>query len=65
MGHLYLATPRAIVTAWMDSPEHRANILNGRFRDTAVGVSAHVPRALGHGQRGAIYTQDFGVVSGR
>ncbi len=64
-GTMYLATPRAIVTAWMDSPDHRANILNARFRDTAVGVSAHVPRALGHGQQGAIYTQDFGVVSGR
>ncbi len=64
-GTLYLATPRAIVAAWMGSPEHRANILNPHFRDSAVGVSAHVPQALGHGQRGAIYTQDFGVVSGR
>jgi uncharacterized protein YkwD len=64
-GTLWLATPRAIVAAWMASPEHRANILNPRFRDTAVGVSPHVPRALAHGQRGAIYTQDFGAVTGR
>ena len=64
-GTLWLASPRAIVAAWMASPEHRANILNPRFRDTAVGVSPHVPTAMGHGQRGAIYTQDFGVVSGR
>ncbi len=64
-GTLWLATPRAIVAAWMASPGHRANILNPRFRDTAVGVSPHVPGAMSHGQHGAIYTQDFGVVSGR
>jgi uncharacterized protein YkwD len=64
-GTLYLATPSAIVAAWMASPDHRANILNPRFRDTAIGVSAHVPWTMGHGQHGAIYTQDFGVVSGR
>jgi len=64
-GTSYLATPRAVVAAWMASPDHRANILNPRFRDTAIGVCAHVPRAMGHGQRGAIFTQDFGVVSGR
>jgi uncharacterized protein YkwD len=64
-GTLWLATPRSIVAAWMASPEHRANILNPRFRDTAIGVSAHVPKAMAHGQRGAIYTQDFGVVAGR
>jgi len=60
-----LATPRAIVGAWMASPGHRANILDSRFRDTAVGVFARVPASLGGGQQGGIYTEDFGVVSGR
>jgi uncharacterized protein YkwD len=64
-GTLWLATPRAIVAAWMASPGHRANILDRRFRDTAIGVSASLPRSFGHGQPGAIYTQDFGVVIGR
>ena len=50
------------MAAWMASPGHRANILDARFRDTAVGVSAHLPSDLGGGQPGAIYTQDFGVV---
>ncbi len=59
-GTLWKSTPRAIVAAWMASPGHRANILDGRFRDTAIGV-APVPRSLSHGQPGAIYTQDFGV----
>jgi uncharacterized protein YkwD len=59
-GTLRLATPGAIVAAWMASPGHRANILNPRFRDTAVGVSPHPPSSLARGQAGAIYTQDFG-----
>jgi uncharacterized protein YkwD len=46
----------------MASPEHRANILDTHFRDTAIGVSPHAPTALGHGQAGGIYTQDFGVI---
>ena len=58
-GALWLATPRAIVAAWMASPGHRANILDGRFRDTAVGVSPRPPSSLVRGQAGAIYTQDF------
>jgi uncharacterized protein YkwD len=61
-GTLSLSTPRAIVAAWMASPGHRANILDSHFRDTAIGVSAHVPASLGNGQSGGIYTQDFGVI---
>jgi uncharacterized protein YkwD len=61
-GTLWLATPRAIVEAWMASPGHRANILDASFRDTGVGVSPHAPASLAEGQAGALYTQDFGVV---
>jgi uncharacterized protein YkwD len=57
-------TPRAIVASWMASAGHRANILDPRFRDTAVGVSPHVPSSLSGGQAGGIYTQDFGVIIG-
>ncbi|HEY4426691.1 MAG TPA: CAP domain-containing protein [Solirubrobacteraceae bacterium] len=64
-GTLWLGTPRAIVAAWMASPGHRANILDARFRDTAVGVSPHPPASLSHGQAGGVYTQDFAVLSGR
>ncbi len=59
-----LGTPRAIVAAWMGDPGHRANILDAHYRDTAIGVSPHVPAAFGHGQSGGIYTQDFGVITG-
>jgi uncharacterized protein YkwD len=61
-GTFSLGTPRAIVAAWMASPGHRANILDARFRDTAIGVSPHVPSSLSGGQPGGIYTQDFGVI---
>jgi uncharacterized protein YkwD len=61
-GTLWLATPQAIVNAWMASPDHRAIMLDGRYRDTAIGVSPHPPGSLSHGQAGAIYTQDFGVL---
>jgi uncharacterized protein YkwD len=62
-GTLWLATPRAMVAAWMSSPGHRANILDGNYRDTAIGVSAHPIASMANGQPGAIYTQDFGVIT--
>jgi uncharacterized protein YkwD len=62
-GTLWLSSPREIVAAWMASAGHRANILNPRYRDTAVGVSPHPPAVLAHGQHGGIYTQDFGVIT--
>jgi uncharacterized protein YkwD len=61
-GTRSLATPRAIVAAWMASPAHRANILDRRYRETGIGVSPHPPASLSDGQPGAIYTQDFGVI---
>ncbi len=61
-GTLWLASPRAIVAAWMASPGHRANILDPHYRETGIGVSSHPPASLAHGQPGAIYTQDFGVI---
>jgi uncharacterized protein YkwD len=47
---------------WMNSPEHRANILNPRWRE--IGVSAvHASQAGGvyHGLDVTIVTTDFGV----
>lgn len=61
-GTLSLASPRAIVAAWMASPGHRANILDANYRDTAIGVCPHPITSRAHGKPGAIYTQDFGVI---
>jgi uncharacterized protein YkwD len=61
-GTLYLATPSAIVAAWIASPEHLANMLDREYRDTAIGIAAAAPSSLANGQTGAIYTQEFGVI---
>ena len=55
-----LATPTAIVAAWMHSPGHRANILRPQFRDVGTGVAVGVP-APGIRLGGVTYTQDFGA----
>ena len=52
-----LGTPAAIVHAWMNSPLHRANILDSDYRDTAVGVAYGYP---GSNSGGATFTEDFG-----
>ncbi len=59
---LGLSTPKAIVAGWMASPGHRANILDATYHDTGLGISPHPLSSLARGQRGAIYTQDFGRI---
>jgi len=61
-GTLGLSTPQAIVAAWIASPEHLANILEGQYRETGLGIVAVVPPSLAEGEPGAIYTEDFGVI---
>ena len=51
----------AIVRAWMRSPGHRANILNGRFRQIGIGLAVGTP----HGRDGATYATEFGAVTAR
>jgi uncharacterized protein YkwD len=63
-GTLWLGTPRAIVRAWMASPGHRANILNGSYRYTGIGIDPALPRSMSDGQAGGMYTQDFGTITG-
>jgi uncharacterized protein YkwD len=50
------ATPRAIMSAWMRSPTHRANILHGGYRVVGIGVTDGTPVGLS----GGTYTTDFG-----
>jgi uncharacterized protein YkwD len=61
-GTLELATPSAVVAAWIASPEHLANILTGAYVETAIGVAPAAPPSLANGQAGAVYTQEFGVI---
>jgi uncharacterized protein YkwD len=61
-GTRSLATPQAIVEAWIASPEHLANILDSKYQDTGIGIEPAAPASLSGGQSGGIYSQDFGVI---
>jgi uncharacterized protein YkwD len=61
-GTLSLSTPEAIVNAWVASPEHLANILEARYRDTGIDVEPTVPSSLADGVEGGLYTQEFGTI---
>ena len=52
------STPRSMMSAWMASTPHRANILTGRFREVGIGG---VPGTPGRGSAGGTYTTVFGV----
>lgn len=58
-GSQQLATPRMIVAAWMASPPHRRNILDGRFTDIGVAIVGGAP-VRGRPDVAATYTTDFG-----
>jgi uncharacterized protein YkwD len=45
-------TPQQVMTGWMNSAGHKANILNCGFRDLGVGVAAAADGTL-------LWTQDF------
>ncbi|MEP6688791.1 MAG: CAP domain-containing protein [Gemmatimonadales bacterium] len=56
-----LATAAQINRSWMNSPGHRANILQRAFREIGIGIETGVPVRLSAAQTGATYTADFGV----
>jgi uncharacterized protein YkwD len=58
-GEGELSTPAAIVTAWMNSPAHRAVILDRDFDDMGVGVVAGVP--VESALAGATFVLDVGA----
>jgi uncharacterized protein YkwD len=49
-------SPEDVVRAWMESPLHRANILDCRFHETGVGYASS-PRAT----FGSYWVQEFGA----
>ncbi len=50
------------IRMWLNSPEHRANLLSTQWREVGISV-VHVPRAGGvyGGRPATIVTSDFGV----
>lgn len=54
-----LATPKALVNAWMNSPEHRDNLLSGDFQDVGMGLAYGTPSE--DAPDGLTATTDFGT----
>lgn len=53
-----LSTPRAIMTAWMNSEGHRANILNEEYGEIGFGLAMGTPPDR---TWGATFTTEFGT----
>jgi hypothetical protein len=53
-----LDTPASLMRAWLGSPEHRAIVLDRRFRDVGIGVTPGL--TVGSGGPGATAVLDFG-----
>jgi uncharacterized protein YkwD len=51
-------TPEAVVSGWMASPGHRANILSSNYTEIGIGVIS------GAGKLGTYWTQEFGSRQG-
>jgi uncharacterized protein YkwD len=56
-----LATAAQIHRSWMNSPGHRANILQRSFREIGIGIETGVAVRISAAQFGATYTADFGA----
>jgi uncharacterized protein YkwD len=56
-GSRHLATPRAIVRGWMNSPGHRSNILQPKFHHIGIGIVKASPVGRGNA---ATYAAEFG-----
>jgi uncharacterized protein YkwD len=53
------STPLTITEMWMNSPGHRANILNSTFREIGIGVAYGAP--ISSSAPAATYATDFGA----
>lgn len=55
------ATPAQIVSSWMNSPDHRANILHASYREMGLGIALGTPvPGETAASAGATYTNQFG-----
>ena len=54
------ATAQAVVEAWMDSPSHRAVILDPAFRDIGIGLVDRAPAGEG---AGATFVLELGAMT--
>ena len=60
-GELEESTPANIVSLWMKSPGHRANVLETGYREIGIGLAFQAPEAQDEPRQAAIYTTTFGA----
>jgi uncharacterized protein YkwD len=60
-GETVKSTPAVIVSLWMRSPGHRANILEPQYREIGIGMAYRAPERQPVPKQAAIYTTTFGA----
>jgi uncharacterized protein YkwD len=60
-GELANSAPAKIVALWMESPGHRANVLEPGYREIGVGLAFEAPEPQDEPRQAAIYTTTFGA----
>ena len=60
-GETVKSTPAVIVSMWMKSPGHRANVLEPGYREIGIGLANEAPEAQPVAKQAAIYTTTFGA----
>jgi uncharacterized protein YkwD len=60
-GETVKSKPAAMVSMWMQSPGHRANILEPGYREIGIGMAYGAPEAQPVPKQAAIYTTTFGA----
>lgn len=60
-GETVKSSPAVIVSMWMRSPGHRANILEPQYREIGIGMAYKAPEAQPVPKQAAIYTTTFGA----
>ena len=56
-----LATPESIVTAWMQSPHHRRNLLDPEYTELGLGIAVGAPKSGLSDGSAATYVNEFGA----
>ena len=60
-GETVKSSPAVIVSMWMKSPGHRANILEPDYREIGIGMAYDAPEAQPVPKQAAVYTTTFGA----
>lgn len=63
-GTSSMSTPASMVEAWMNSPDHRANLLRPRFRELGISAVRGTPYEASDGD-GITVSSEYGVRKGR